>query len=195
MFDEYIKILKERKKTNKEINKYYKKLIKNIILLLVGVMFMKIIVPTFPFLIQLIKTIDGVYQLIVGKAGAVITPIIPISMIVGGAFGTLFNSIKLVRKNAKLKQLEYDEEKKLLEISDKVNKFLKEKENAEDEIYEVHKETKEILTNIKNKVLGNDKKNVNGDSKVESETLAQVNIQDNDEMKSCVKDEIKSKRK
>lgn len=148
MFEEYNKLFNERKKINKKVDKGYKKLIISIIVMALGFALPGFLVGEIPFLMNLFKTIDVLFLKIFGGK-AIITPLLYMGLCALGGSGIIANTVKILIGKSKLRDIEYREKEKLLEIKTKIQELTKEKENVKEQIIESNKNKKQILTALK----------------------------------------------
>ena len=182
MFEEYIKILKERKRMNKKVNKGYIKIIISIVIMFLGFLLPSFIVGQIPALYELMKNIDRLFMLVTGR-NEVITPLLYIGTAFLGTVGTIYNTIRTVINKFKLKQLEDDEQDKLLELKKEYEKLIQDAKNDDLEISNGKKQVlKELKKHIKEEV---DSKN----NKKKTEIL------ENDNNKLLEKGVVKTKKK
>lgn len=145
MFEEYIKTLNERKKINKKIYKSYNKIIISIIVIL-----LHYVLPIFT------SGILFEWELFIR--------IVAVFLGMGGA---AFNFIKVLFQKNKLRDIQYEEKEKLLEIKSQIESLTHEKQLTNSEIKEIHKSTKAVLKEIKNDIkkrkesLKNNEKTIN----------------------------------
>ena len=152
MLDQLKKIIKEKEKITKKINKSYKWIIISIITLAFGFILPGYLIPKFAVLEDLFNLIDGLFMLVTGE-NAVITPLIYIGLAVGGALGTVLNTVKLVLRKIKLININGEEKQEIKRIEKTIKELANENKLTKEELEETKEATKEILMDIKDDVL------------------------------------------
>lgn len=165
MIDELKKILKEKKKMTIKVNKSYKWIIISILLVTLGFLMPSYIIPKVPVISNLFKLIDSVWQMISGT-NEIFSPLIYIGSVAIGQIGVIINTIKLVNRKFKLKEIEIEEQGKIIEIETQLKEIANEQKVTQKELEETKDATKEILQGIKDEVLNSvsiveEKNNIN----------------------------------